>query len=112
MLLYIYTCYDVVHQRGRHAKNADQQVTDGEIEDEQIGDGAHVPAAQHDEAHHSVSHHAHHKDQKVRDGEDCSHRRLMEVEVDVGDALMDQRVFLLTWWIQASLKCLQSKVEN
>lgn len=56
------TCYDVVHQGGRHAKNADQQVTDGEVEDKHVGDRAHALAAQHNETHHPIAHHAHHED--------------------------------------------------
>lgn len=89
-----FTCDDVVQQRGRHAEDAHQQVADGKVQDEQVGDGAHVLTAEHDEAHHAVSHHAHHKDQQVGDGEDRSHRGFVEVEVHVGDILVDERLFL------------------
>lgn len=88
------TCYDVVHQRGWHAKDADQQVADGKVEDEEVGDGAHVLAAQHDEAHHTVAHHAHQEDEQVGDGEDGSHRGFVEVEINIGDVLVHQRAFL------------------
>ena len=92
--LLILTCYDVVHQRRWHAKDANQQVTDGEIEDEQVGDGAHVLAAQHDEAHHPVADHAHQEDEQVGRGEHCGHGGLVEVEVNICDVLVGQRVFL------------------
>lgn len=90
----VLTCDDVVHQRCWHAEDAHQQVADGEVEDEQIGDRAHVSAAHHDETHHAVPHHAHQEDEEVGDGEDCSHRQLVEVKVHVGDVLVDQRAFL------------------
>ena len=93
-ILHILTCYDIVHQRGWHAKNANQQVTDSEVENEQVGDCAHILAAQHDETHHPISHHAHQENEQVGDSEDCSHRRLMEVEINIGDILVGQRVFL------------------
>lgn len=92
--LCILTCYDVVHQRGWHAEDANQQVADGEVENKQVGDRAHVFAAQHDETHHPVAHHAHQENEQVGDGEDCSHRGLVEVEINIGDVLVGQRVFL------------------
>lgn len=67
------TCYDVVHQCGRHAEDADKQVTDGEVENKQVGDRAHVFAAQHNETHHPVAHHAHQEDKQIGQSEDCSH---------------------------------------
>lgn len=67
------TCYDVVHQCGRHAEDANKQVTDGEVENKQVGDRAHVFAAQHNETHHPVAHHAHQEDKQIGHSEDCSH---------------------------------------
>lgn len=90
----VLTRYDVVHQGRRHAEDADQKVADGEVQNKQVGDGAHVPAAHHDETHHAVPHHAHQEDEQVGDGEDCSHGRLVEVEVHVGDVLTGRRAFL------------------
>lgn len=57
--MYVPTRYYVVQQRRWHAEDTNQQVADGEVEDEQVGDSAHVFAAQHHEAHHAVAHHAH-----------------------------------------------------
>lgn len=82
------TCYDVVHKCGWHAEDANQQVTDGEVENKQIGDGSHVPAAQHDETHHTIAYHAHHKVEQVGNGEDCSHSGFVEVEIHIGDVLL------------------------
>lgn len=56
------TCYDVVHQGGWHAKDAHQQVTNCKVENEKVGDRAHVLAAEHNETHHAVAHHAHEED--------------------------------------------------
>lgn len=109
--LLILTCYDVVHQRRWHAKDANQQVTDGEVENEQVGDGAHVLAAQHDEAHHPVADHAHQEDEQVGRGEDRSHGGLVEVEVDICDVLVGQRVFLQSWVIRGG-QVLPRSVEN
>lgn len=89
-----FTRYYVVHERRRHAEDANQQVADGEVEDEQIGDGAHIFAAQHHEAHHAVAHHAHEENEQVGDGEDGGHGGLVEVEVDVGDVVVGRRGFL------------------
>lgn len=90
----ILTCYDVVHQRSRHAEDANQKVADCEVQNKEIGDRAHVFAAHHNETHYAISQHAHQENEEVGDGEDCSHRQLVEVEVHVGDVLMGQRVFL------------------
>lgn len=88
------TCYNVVYQRGWHAEDANQQVADGEVENKQVGDCAHVFAAQHDETHHPVAQHAHQENEQVGDGEDCSHRGFVEVEVNIGDVQVGQRTFL------------------
>lgn len=84
----------VVHQRCWHAEDANQQVANGEVEDEQVGDRAHVFAAQDDETHHAVAQHAHQENEEVGDGEDGGHGGLVEVEVDVGDVLAGRRGFL------------------
>lgn len=68
-----FTCDDVVHQCCRHAEDTNQQVTDGQVENEEIGDRTHVLAPQHNEAHHSISHHAHNKDEEVGYDEDSGH---------------------------------------
>lgn len=88
------TCYDVVHQCGWHAKDANQQVTDGKVENKQVGDRAHVLAAQHNETHYPIAQHAHQEDEQVGHSEDCCHRGLVEVEINKGDVLVGQRVFL------------------
>lgn len=88
------TCYNVVQKCGWHAEDAHQEVTDGQVEDKQIGDSAHVPAAQHDEAHHPVTDHAHRKDEQVGNGEDRSHAGFVEVEIHVGDVLLRPRLVL------------------
>lgn len=36
------TCNNVVKKSCRHAENPNKKVTDGEVEDEKVGDGAHV----------------------------------------------------------------------
>lgn len=90
----IHTCYDVVHQGGGHAEDTNQQVTDGQVENENVGDRTHVLTAQHDEAHHTVPHHARQKDEKVGDGEDGSHGGLMEIKVNKGDILVEDDALL------------------
>lgn len=67
------TCNDVVNKSGWHAEDADQQVTDGQVENEEVGYSAHVFAPQDDEAHHSISHHTHEEDEEVGGDEDCCH---------------------------------------
>lgn len=88
------TSYDVVHQGGWHAKNAHQQVANGEVENKQVGDSAHVFSAQHDETHYPISQHAYQENKQVGDSEDRSHRGLVEVEINIGDVLVSQRAFL------------------
>lgn len=51
------TCNNVVKKSCWHAKNPNKKVTDGEVEDKEVGDGAHVFAPQDNEAHHSISDH-------------------------------------------------------
>lgn len=82
---------DVVHQCCGHAKDANQQVTDGQVENEEIGDRTHVLAPQHDKAHNSISHHAHNKDEEVGYNEDSRHQGLMQIEVHIGD------VWIMVW---------------
>lgn len=79
------TCDDVIQEGGGHAEDPHQEVAHGEVQDEQVGDGPHVFAPQHDEADDSVSHHAHQEDQQVGDDEDGRRGRLVQVKSHVGD---------------------------
>lgn len=91
------TCYNVVHKRGWHAENANQQVTDGEIKNKQISDRAHAPAEQHNEAHHPIARHARHEDEQVGHGEDCSYTGFVQVEINIGDVGAGQKIILQHW---------------
>lgn len=81
------TCNYVVEKRRGHAENPHQDVTHSEVQDEQVGDGPHVFAPQHDEAHHSVPHHAHEEDEQVGHDEDGRRGRLVQVKSDIGDVV-------------------------
>jgi len=81
----VLTCDDVVDERGGHAEEAHQHVADGQVEDEDVGDRAHVLAAQHDEAHDAVAHHAREEDEQVGRGEHGHDGGRVQVEVHVGD---------------------------
>lgn len=67
------TCYEVVHQSCRDAEDAHQQVTDGQVEDEEVGDCAHATVFQYDETHQDVSHHTQQEDEEVGQNVDGSH---------------------------------------
>lgn len=114
-------CYDVIQECGGHAEDAHQQVADRQVEDEEVGDGAHVLAPQHDEAHHAVAHHAHQEDEQVGHDEDGSRGRLVKVESHVGDVVPGQGQPLplhlpqagggvvkrpvVAWWSEVALEC-------
>lgn len=91
------TCYNVVHKSGWHAENANQQVTDGKVENKQVGDSSHVPAAKHNETHHPIPHHAHHEDEQVGHGEDGSHTGFVQVEIHIGDVLVGPKIIMQYW---------------
>lgn len=62
---YYCTCDEVVHQRGGDAEDAHQQVTDSQVEDEEVGNCPHVTVLNHNEAHQAITHHAWHEDEQV-----------------------------------------------
>lgn len=64
---------EVVHKGGGHAEDAHQQVADGQVEDEHVGDGAHAPVLEHDEADQGVAHHAEEEDEHVGHNEHGGH---------------------------------------
>lgn len=68
------TSDEVVHEGGGHAENAHQQVADGQVEDKHVGDGAHVPVLEHNEADQGVAHHAEEEDEHVGHNEHGSHQ--------------------------------------
>lgn len=67
------TCDEIVHKGGRHAEDAHQQVTDGQVENEYVGDSAHVPVLEHDETDQGVAHHAEEEDEHVGHDEHGCH---------------------------------------
>lgn len=69
----ILTSDEVVHEGGGHAENAHQQVADSQVEDEHVGDGAHVPVLEHDEADEGVAHHAEEEDEHIGRNEHGCH---------------------------------------
>lgn len=70
---YSITCDKVVDQSGGDTEDPHQQVTDGQVEDEEVGHGAHVTVTHHYEAHQPIAHHAQQEDEQVGQGEaDCS----------------------------------------
>lgn len=64
---------EVVHQGGGHAEDAHQQVADGQVEDEHVGDRPHLAVLHHDEAHQDVADHAHEEDEGVGQDEHGCH---------------------------------------
>lgn len=66
---------EVVHESGGHTEDAHQQVADGQVEDEHVGDGAHVPVPEHNEADQGIAHHAQEEDEHVGHDEHGRHRR-------------------------------------
>lgn len=56
---------EVVHEGCRHAEDAHQQVADGKVEDEHVGDRPHLAVLHHDEAHQDVADHAHEEDEGI-----------------------------------------------
>lgn len=81
------TCDEIVHQCCRDAKDAHQEVTDGQIEDEEVDDRPHVPVLHHDEAHQDVPHHAQQEDWKISQHKAGRHVQgvlVIRIEGDVG----------------------------
>lgn len=103
------TCNDVVQEGGGHAEEPHQQVTDSQVQDEQVGDRAHVLAPQDDETNPPVAHHAEEEDEEVGGDEDSGHRRLVEVEVHVGDIAFQVEVLVCPIVIQR-LRPIQRRV--
>lgn len=68
------TSDEVVHKGGGHAEDAHQQVADGQVEDKHVGDSAHVPVLEHDEADQGIAHHAEEEDEYIGHNEHGSHR--------------------------------------
>lgn len=79
------TCDEIVHQCCGDAEDAHQEVTDGQIEDEEVDDRPHVPVLHHDEAHQDVSHHAQQEDQKISQNKAGRHIQGVLVIRIVGD---------------------------
>lgn len=67
------TSDEVVNKGGGHAEDAHQQVTDSQVEDKHVGDRAHVPVLEHDEADQSITHHAEEEDEHVGHNEHGCH---------------------------------------
>lgn len=84
---YYCTCDEVVHQRSRDAEDAHQQVTDSQIEDEEVGDCPHVTVPHNNEAHQAITHHAQQEDEQVGQDEASSHREGVLVVREVGDVV-------------------------
>lgn len=57
------TCDEVVHQCDGDAEDADQQVADGQVKNEEVDYGAHVAVLYHDEADQHIPHHAQQEDE-------------------------------------------------
>lgn len=68
------TSDEVVHKGGGHAEDAYQQVTDGQVEDEHVGDSAHVPVPKYGEADQGIAHHAQQEDEHIGHNEHGCHR--------------------------------------
>lgn len=64
---------EVVHQGSGHAEDAHQQVADGQVEDEHVGDRPHLAVLHHDKAHQDVADHAHEEDESVGQDEHGGH---------------------------------------
>lgn len=71
----ILTSDEVVHKGGGHAENAHQQIADGQVENEHVGDSAHVPVPKHSEADQGVTHHAEEENEGVGHDEHGGHWR-------------------------------------
>lgn len=52
------TCDQVIHQSSWHTEDSHQQVTDSQVEDEEVGDSAHALVLHHHHAHQRISSHA------------------------------------------------------
>lgn len=81
------TCDEVVHQGGGHAEDAHQQVADGQVEEEHVGDRAHLAVLHHDEAHQHIANHTHEEDEGVGQDEHEGHRGGMLVVCQEGVVL-------------------------
>lgn len=67
------TSDEVVHESSGHAEDAHQQVTDSQVENEHVGDGAHVPVLEHNEADQGIAHHAEEEDEHIGHNEQGCH---------------------------------------
>ncbi len=86
------TCDEVIHQCCRDAEDAHQQVTDSQVEDEEVSDCAHTTIFQYDETHQDVSHHAQQEDEEIGQNVACSHvQRVLIIgeKGNVGDVCND-----------------------
>lgn len=61
----ILTSDEVVHKGSGHAENAHQQIADSQVEDEHVGNSAHVPVLEHSEADQGIAHHAEDEDEHI-----------------------------------------------
>lgn len=71
---------EVANKRGRQAEDNDQDVGDGEIHNEVVGNGAHARGAQHDGNDEAVADQAHQKDKDIGDTVDNGHGQRVAVE--------------------------------
>lgn len=71
----VLTSDEVVHESGGHAEDAHQQVADRQVENEHVGDSAHVPVRKHGEADQGVAHHAQDEDEHIGHNEHGRHWR-------------------------------------
>lgn len=82
------TCDEVVHQRCRNAEDPNQQITDCQVEDEQVCDCAHASVFQHNQTHQDVPHHTQEEDEGVSQkvaGGDIQRVLIVGEKCDVGE---------------------------
>ena len=61
----VFTCDEIVHQCCRNAEDAHQQVTDSQVEDEEVRHRAHMTVFQYNQTHQDVPNHAQQEDEEV-----------------------------------------------
>ena len=60
---------------------AHDDVRDGEVEEVEVGGGAHVGVAEHHGQHHEVAAHPHHEDDRVQQDEDGLHPAVVDEQL-------------------------------
>lgn len=61
-LVIVLTDKDVAHKRGGQTEHDDQDISNSEVHNEEVGNSAHSRAAVHDGDHEAVTHQAHDED--------------------------------------------------